>query len=347
MDRFDTSVSLIISAVVGAGVFALPILAKDVGLSSVFLILVAFLYMLGLGYLVIGMFPGTVEDEVERYLGVRARSAFIILEYAIIFLALTAYLVGLKTHLGVSDILVFAVVAVPLMMQLHFPAAFMNLLAFFILTFISFMTLAAIPGMEIPEKFIDIATLTSPSGFQSAVFLFLAASFAFFGHNMIPRIRNILRNKKTTEKVFYTALSIVFLLYLPFSVAISGMGVDDMATAFLSRVLVEPWASITSLLAVIVFYTSFVFLGLKVLDDIGHTGESIVLVLLGSAVLYYMVQLAAIPFHLIVSAAGLGVTTYSAVLSLAAVRAKKLLPVAYSTLALTAIVWVSLILQVF
>lgn len=347
MDRFDTSVSLLISATVGAGVFALPILAKTVGLSSVFIILAAFAYMLGLGYLIIGMFPGSVEDEVERHLGERARAAIILVEYAIVFLALTAYLVGLKSHLGVSNILMFIVVAIPLIMQLHFPASFTNILAFFILAFVSSLTLIAIPGMELPAKFIDVATLITPTGMQAAVFLFLASSFAFYGHNMIPRVRNIIRNKKTTERVFYTAISIVFLLYLPFSVAVSGLGADDMATSFLVRVLSEPWSALTNLLAVIIFYTSFVLFGLKVLDDIGNTGESITLVIVGTAVLYYMTQLASIPFHLIVSAAGLGVSIYAFLVSLSAVRAKKHIPVAYSNLVFTTLLWISLILQFF
>ena len=347
MDRFDTSVSLLISATVGAGVFALPILAKTVGLSSVFIILAAFAYMLGLGYLIIGMFPGSVEDEVERHLGQRARAAIILVEYAIVFLAMTAYLVGLKDHLGVSDMLVFVVVSIPLIMQLHFPASFTNLLAFFILAFVSALTLISIPGMELPDRFIDVATLITPTGMQAAIFLFLTASFALYGHNMIPRVRNILRSKRTTERVFYTALSIVFLLYLPFSVAVSGLGADDMATSFLVRVLAEPWSSLTNLLAVIIFYTSFMLFGLKVLDDIGHTGESIALVILGTAVLYYMTRLAELPFHLVVSAAGLGVSIYAFIVSMSAVRAKKHVPVAYSNLAFTVLLWISLILQFF
>ena len=196
MDKFDTAVSLIISAVVGAGVFALPVISNQLGLMASVFILVAFVYMLGLGYVIIEMTPGTVEEEVEMQFGKKMRLFLKSIEYGIMFLALVSYIIGLKAHLPVHDFLIFSILALPLILELHFPAVFTQFLAFFILAFLSALTLGTVPSMEIPS------TLFSQSGFKvsSMISLFFASLFAFFGHNMIPRIRTILRNKKRTKK---------------------------------------------------------------------------------------------------------------------------------------------------
>ena len=273
MNKFDISVSLLISAIVGAGVFALPLLAKEVGILSIFIIFAAFIYMLGLGYLIVEMTPGTVEEEVETNLGPVARNVLKVSELAVIFLALVSYAMGLRIHLGAPHVLILSILIIPLVMELHFPAIFTRSLAFFILFFVSLMSLIAIPQMEVPVELFMTTTMTSPPtttvpapllGFESMIPLFMVGVFAFFGHNMIPRVRNILRSKESTKKAFYMAIAIVFLLYLPFAVSVSGLGVDGLATSYLSALFSEPLSSIIDLFAVIVFYTSFILIGLHV-----------------------------------------------------------------------------------
>ena len=232
----------------------MPTLAKYVGLLSIGFISVAFFFMLGLGYVIVEMSPSTIEEAVERHFGEGARKVLRVVEFAIMFLALTAYAIGLKTHLGMNDFLIFALFALPLVLELHFPAGFTQFVAFFTLVFVSLLTLGTIPSMEIPASLIPTQGIT----LFSTLAIFFASIFAFFGHNMIPRIRFILRNKRRTKKVFYTALSIVFLLYLPFAISVSGTGVSGLATKHIAQIFSDPFSSLVDLLAVVLFYTSFV-----------------------------------------------------------------------------------------
>jgi tyrosine-specific transport protein len=353
VDKFDTSVALLISAIVGAGVFALPVLARDVGLLSVFVIAAAFAYMLGLGYLVVELTPGTVEEEVERTLGTPARKALVAVETAVVLMALVAYVTGLNTHLGASELIVFSLVAIPLVMELHFPANFTQFLAFFILLFISILSLTTIPRMELPVQiFLRSTALSEPAAavgidLFAVVPLFLAAAFAFYGHNMVPRIRNILRNKDTTRRAFYMALAIVFLLYLPFAVSVSGVGVEGLATSYLKSFFQEPMSSIVDLFSVVIFYTSFIIFGLHAVGEFADRRQGTALVLIGTFLLYFIASFLAAPFEMLVAAAGLGVTIYAFFAALAGVMSKKLYPVPQAILGTTLLVWLALILQLF
>jgi hypothetical protein len=355
VDKFDTSVSLLISAIVGAGVFALPVLSREVGLLSVFIIFGAFIYMLGLGYLIIEMAPGTVEEEVETRLGPLARRILTVAELAVIFLALVAYAMGLKIHLGVPHLLVLSILIIPLVMELHFPAVFTSFLSFFILFFVSVLSIMTIPQMELPVQIFLRTTATSPpaaaaaapvAGIASMIPLFLVAAFAFFGHNMIPRVRSILRSKESTKKAFYMALAIVFLLYLPFAVAVSGTGVDGLASAYLAGFFSEPLSSIIDLFSVVVFYTSFILIGLHLVNMFEDKQRGMTLTLLGVFVLYFVAVFISAPFHLVVASAGVGVTIYAFLTSLAALKAKKMQYLPHAMITLTAVVWLFLFLQV-
>ncbi|GEM_PF-2796901 len=354
VDRFDTSVSLLISAIVGAGVFALPVLAKEVGLLSVFVIFAGFVYMLGLGYLIIDMTPGTVEEEVETYLGPHAKKALVVSELTVVFLALVSYALGLKIHLGVSHLLVMSILLVPLVMDLHFPAEFTSFLSFFTLFFVSLLTLITIPRMELPVQIFLRTTATTPPastvssplvGFDSMVPLFLVSALAFFGHNMIPRVRNILRSKESTKKAFYMTMSIILLLYLPFAVAVSGTGVDGLATRYLAGVFSEPLSSIIDLFSVVIFYTSFILIGLHLVGKFADRKRGVTATLLGVFFLYFIAFFINAPFHLVVASAGFGVTVFAFIVSLAALRARKLGYLPHAMITFTSVTWFLLILQ--
>ncbi|MBR9680993.1 MAG: hypothetical protein GOU98_04190 [Candidatus Altiarchaeota archaeon] len=357
MDRFDTSVSLLISALVGAGVFGLPVLAKGVGLMSIFVIFFAFLYMLGLGYLIIEMFPGTVEEEVERYVGPWGVIVLILIEISIIFLALTSYAFAIKAHLGISDLAILTLLAIPLILELHLPANFTMFASFFTLAFVSLLSLLTIPRMELPlnifavtgSTMTDFANASTPPlmNLGSVVPLFLVALFAFYGHNMIPRIRNIMRSQSTTKKAFYMAISIVFLLYLPFAIAVSGTGVNGLATTYLSGIFGGPLASTIDLFSLLIFYMSFMVYGVHLVNDFGEKHKSVGIVVFGTAILYFLAQSLQVPFHMLIASAGLGVTIYGFLISLAGHNARKLKPIPTILLATTILTWIFLIIQIF
>lgn len=358
MDKFDTSVALLISSLVGAGVFAMPIFARQVGLLSVFVITASFLYMLGLGYLIIEMFPGTVEEEVDRYVGPWAGSAMLLVEISIIFLALTSYAMALKTHLGISDLSILIILLIPLILELHLPSNFTLFTSFFTLAFVSILSLLAIPRMELPVSIFlasgSIVTQTAkevvaPSliNLSAVLPLFLVGLFAFYGHNMIPRIRNVVRNQKTTKKVFYMAISIVFLLYLPFVISVSGLGVDKLATKYLSEYFTVPLSSTIDLFSLVIFYTAFMIYGTHLATDFGGRKKSTGLIIGGVAILYFLASLLQVSSMMVIAAAGFGVTLYAFLVSLAGHNAKKLFPVPTLVLAGTVLTWLFLLFQVF
>ncbi|TRO61989.1 hypothetical protein E2P64_00455 [Candidatus Bathyarchaeota archaeon] len=342
-----------ISAIVGAGVFALPVLAKEVGLLSVFIIFGGFVYMLGLGYLIVEMTPGTVEEEVETNLGPLVKRILTTVEFAIIFLALVSYAIGLKIHLGVPHLIVLSILIIPLIMELHFPAVFTGFISFFILLFVSLLSLMTIPQMELPVEIFLSESVTAPpaavplpiTGFEAILPLFLVAVFAFFGHNMIPRVRNILRSKESTKKAVYMSLAIVFLLYLPFAVAVSGVGVEGLATYFLARFFSEPMSSIIDLFSVVVFYTSFILIGLHMVGMFKDKQRGTALTLLGTFALYFVTFFINAPFHLVIASAGFGVTIYAFLTSLAALKAKKMEYLPHAMIVLTSVVWLILLFQ--
>lgn len=354
VDKFDTSVSILISSLVGAGVFALPLLSRQLGLLSIIVLAGAFAYMLGLGYIVVELTPGTVEEEVELHLGQSARQVLVAAELAVVMLALTAYALGLRAHLGASSVVVFAILAIPLVMDLHFPANFTQFIAFFTLFFVSVLSLLVIPRMELPIGIALRQTATSPpvagtpaADLSAAAPLFLAAAFAFYGHNMIPHIRNILRDKAITRRAFYMALAIVFLLYLPFAVSVSGIGVDGLATTFIASYFSEPLSSIIDLFSVVIFYTSFIIFGLHLVGEFGDRQRGLTAVVGGTLLLYLIAGSLSAPFHLVVAAAGLAVTIYAFITAMAGMVAGKLRPVPQVLAGSTVLAWLFLLLQAF
>ncbi len=336
----DFSVSLLISAIVGAGVFALPSLAREAGMLSLLIVPAAFLYMLGVGHLIIEMFPGTVEEEVERELGEWGKHALVFVERAVILLALVAYALALRLHLGLSSLMVLALLAIPLLLELHPTSQITTTLAFFTLGFVSFLSLLALPRMELPYS---VADAVSAIDWKAGIPLFLAAIFAFYGHNMIPRVRNILRSEQKTRRAVYLALSVVFMLYLAFAVSVSGLKVTGLATTFLSGYAGGNMGVLIDLSAAIIFYASFIVMGLHLSLNMGKGGSAFVFA--GTAALYGLAVAAGAGFADIVAAAGLGVSIYGGLIGLAASR--KRIREGYAVLSASAAVWVILLFQFF
>jgi hypothetical protein len=243
----------------------------------------------------------------------------------------------------VNEFVVFAFLLIPLVMELHFPASFTKFLAFFTLGFISILTLGTITAMEIPTSIVPESGLF----LKDLLLLFLGSCFAFFGHNIIPRVRMILRDKAQTKKVFYTAISIVFLLYLPFAVSVAGTGITGIATKHLAELFSGPLGALIEISAVIIFYTSFVIFGLHTLGEFGFNLKGLALMLSMVVAAYYITMMFGMNFQSVICFAGFLVTLYTGIASVTAIKSGTEVKFAYYLLVLTVLMWAGLVAALF
>ena len=140
---------------------------------------------------------------------------------------------------------------------------------------------------------------------------------------------------------------IVFLLYLPFAISVSGVGVSELSTKYLAGIFSNPLASLIDLFAVIIFYTSFIIFGLHLVSDFTNRQKGLGLVVGGTFILYFFASLLGAPFHVLIAAAGLGVTIYAFLVALSAFLSEKLFPVPQLIMGLTGLMWLILLIQLF
>jgi len=315
--RFDAALSLLISATIGAGVFALPAFARPLGIYSLVFILLAFLYSIFLSYTILNFAPGTVEDDVEKILGRPAREILECVDKIIILLALSAYAIAMNSHLKMNPLILLIFLFIPLFLNLHFPAAFSFVLAISILIFLS---ATSIYNLHI------ISSYPSPSlNAKIAALLLFSSYFAFFNHNMIPRIRNILRRIPSVKNAVDLSAFLAFLAYAPFTLTTLALGEADLST----KVLVEAYspipASLVAIFSILLFYTSFILLGLhlqeKAREMVGSAAS--LAVIAATAFLYMLAYLLKIPFSVQIATAGFCVSIYGLIVGIAGMKAKK------------------------
>ena len=126
---FTEGLTVMLTSIIGAGVFALPVFARELGLMSILYLLVAYLFSMALGYVILMFTPGTVDDEVGRVFGKKFAGLPFLLDTVISLLALTAYIIGVQSHLQADIFVLLFFMFVPLMFHLHFPASFSRGLA--------------------------------------------------------------------------------------------------------------------------------------------------------------------------------------------------------------------------
>jgi len=313
--RFDEGLALFISAVIGAGIFALPVLASQVSPLYVFAVLsVSLLFSLFLGYSLLDLAPADVEDEVERVLGSKARLLFHLINLSILLLSLTAYTVALQYHLKTNIVFLLILLFIPLFFNITFPAAFSLSLALFILFFLGAVSLANL-------SLVEHTALSTSNIFLSP--LLAASYFAFFGHNMIPRIRHIVRNIERVKEIIMEGLLITFLIYTSFTLSTAYLGTGETATLVLTQVYKEPLSSFIALAAVVIFYTSFILLGIHLQEMLpGQKYSSLIVVLLVSS-LYGLVKFLSLPFAILIASAGFAVSLYGLIVGVTALKARK------------------------
>jgi len=313
--RFDEGLAFFISAVIGAGVFALPVLANQVSPFYVLIsITIALLFGVFLGYTILNLAPAEIEEEVERVLGKKARIVFHLFNLSIILLALTAYCLALQEHLKTSLVILLFLLFIPLFFNVTFPAAFSVSLAVFILLFLGIISLSNL-------SFLETVKLST-----SNIFLppFIAAAyFAFFGHNIIPRIRNIVRNLREVKEIVLEGLLLAFLVYLPFTLSTAYLGKGEIATILLSKIYKEPASSIIALIAVLIFYTSFILFGLHLQDMLPPNKFNPLLIVGITSMLYWIVKRFSIGFPILIASAGFVVCLWSLIVSIVAFKVRK------------------------
>ncbi len=313
--KFNEGLSLLLVTIIGAGVFALPVLASEV---SPFYVLISlslgFLFSVFLGYTVLSFAPADIEEEVERVLGYWGRLAIHLTNISILLLSLTAYMMALEYHLNTSMFMLLLLLLVPLLFHITFPAAFSMTLSAFLVAFLAVISISNLHFVE------HVSVVTRPIFLPP---LIAASYFAFFGHNVMGRLRNIVRNISKVKEIVMLSAIIVFLLYLPFVLSTAYVGFGKIATLTLASLYGEPYSSLISLSASVIFYTSFILLGIHLKEMFPRQKYSSLFIVAIIAALYYVVRVADIPFAILISTAGFAVSIWAIIVSVAALKSKR------------------------
>ncbi|HAL50069.1 TPA: hypothetical protein DDY56_00870 [Candidatus Uhrbacteria bacterium] len=277
---FIKSVQSLIGTVIGVGIFGLPYVSSQAG------------YFVGLGYLIIlgivsyilvhayGQISialnnhNRISKSVEQFLGTFWGRVASVALFCSNWGAMLAYIIigGEFLHALLYPII-------------HFPVLYFQLAFFIVSAFILIGGLGFVSRMEVVSVFILLILLIVIMGGSvpyvdlnnlmyidtSLVFLpFGVVFFAFGGLGTVPEMRDILgRHKQMIGRAIAFGLGIVGLIYLLFSaivVGVTGTGTTEEAILGLGNV-VGSWAIIVgSLIGLFAVFTSFIILGVQVMD---------------------------------------------------------------------------------
>ena len=312
---FTEGLAVMVTSIVGAGVFGLPEFAKNLGWMSAFYLLLAYLFSILLARVVLSFTPGTLDEEFERAFGKKYGKLTELLDMVISLLALTAYIVGVQSHLQANIFILLFFMFIPLMFHLHFPASFSIGLTAVI---VAFMTSLSFVNLKFAGGF-------PATGFSPAFggMLLAAAYFAFFGHNMIPRVRTIIQHTKEAWKAIIISFTAVFVLYALFTLTTIPIGGSGLSTVVLSRFYEGSTPSTIALFAALIFYTSFILIGLHLQEKVGHTPRASLLTVVAALALYALTEIFSIPFSSIIASAGFAVSLYAVLAGVTALKIRK------------------------
>ena len=309
---YQEGFATLLAAIIGAGVFALPGFARQLGWYSIIFIFLALMFSLGLGYLILAFTPGSVEDEVERVWGKKVAYFFKLINISITLLALVAYVTGAQAHLDTNIIVLLFFMFIPLFLNLNFPQTFSFVLALFTMFF---LMLISASNLNHITSF-PVASMN----WGYAGLLMGAAYFAFFGHTLIPRVRVMVKKVNKVWELLLITLSIAFVLYLVFTLTTLPLGVSDLATTMLETFHSGNLSTFVSLSAILIFYTSFILYGLHLQDLTGRSPLTSGLMVISVVIIYLLTQWMGMPFRVIIAAAGFCISAYAFVVALTALR---------------------------
>jgi len=278
--KFLRAVGTMVGSIVGVGVFGLPYVFAQSGfvVGAIWLLVLAVLLTtLQLMYAEVCVQTGDgghrLVGFVEEYLGKRWRPWALAALAGTLWGAMLAYLIvgGHFLHLlfgtafgGPEELyalLLAAVVCVLVWRGLGFVSKIEVWIIGALLFLFAFMTLAALPHVEIKNLFVD------PEWHQ-VLLPFGVVLFSLAGVGVVPEMKDILGRKQQSQlpRAVLTGMVIITLIYLAFSAAVVGAtGANTSQIAFdsLVPVLGGAFAVVGSVLGAMTVFSIYMILGIE------------------------------------------------------------------------------------
>lgn len=318
VNRFDTALGLFLSTLIGAGVLALPSFANRLGIYAFPLLFLGFAFSVMLGFAVSDLGMRDIGLEIETLLGKRAKELFKAVNGIIAVLAMSAYAIGLKMHLGINFFLLAFVLCLPLIFDKKLPKNFNSYFMIFTVLFLGFVSVANLSDATIAKS--------SITALPAGLFL-LIAYFAFFGHESLPKARILVPNRQEIYRLVIYGCGIAFLAYTAFTLTTAPLGQTDLSTLNLVKLHSGIIGLLISLFTIVLLFSSFLIFGLRVRELFGGTPLSSLIILVLVSALYIVDQFYQIPFSILVALIGVFVSIYALIVSLARIRLRAMDPV--------------------
>ncbi len=266
-------ISLMLGAIVGAGILGIPfVIAKSGLLNGLILIVVV-----GLAIMLINLYVGEISlrtkgcheipKYAEIYIGKWAKHLMAISLFVGSVGALIAYIIGEGQSLSAIfggnaltfSLAFFVIVAFIMFGDLKYIAGselFINIVAFIAA---SLIIIFSVPF----AKFATVSIFNS--NFMGWFFPYGIILFAFAGMSAIPEVREELRNKKSLKKCILIGSLIPLVLYFIFAlvvVGVTGTGTTEISTIGLGKFIGQHMILFGNLFAIFAMSTSFLVIGL-------------------------------------------------------------------------------------
>ncbi len=278
------AITTLIGTIVGAGILGIPyVIAKAGVLYGFFIIL-----LIGIAFIFLNLFAGEIvlrtkgkhqlTGYAEKYLGAKGKVVMLIALFINIYGALTAYLIGegatIHAVLGVGTPLLYTLIFFAVMVFIIYKGVKATGKAELILISLLFLVVLALGIFSF-----DQISLTNFTSFDPLHFFlpYGVILFAFMASPALPEMAQVLGNQKhRMKKAIIIGSVIPIFLYMIFSLIIVGLvGLpqfeallpnERIATIALSIYSQPILGLFANLLAIITMLTSFLALGLALVD---------------------------------------------------------------------------------
>ncbi len=286
--QFIKAVVILTGTIIGAGVLAIPysIYASGYWLGILYLII------LGIAMIVLNLMLGEVvlrtkknlhiPEIIKLYLGKRGYILVLVAMSTLIYGGMSAYIRGAGDILNRIipaasfnwSIVFFAIGTYFIVKGLKFVSQWNIVFVSGMVLIIITIWLKAIYSQNIDWNQFNLQPTTS---FKDAFQPYGAILFSYFGVIAIPHIKTILGKKSyQMESVIQLGVLIPILLYSVFIslvIGVAGQDITPLAVISLGDKLGDQVLIITSIFAVIAMMTSFITMGLSMIESYIHFGK--------------------------------------------------------------------------
>jgi tyrosine-specific transport protein len=338
--QFIKAVATLIGTIIGAGVLAIPYTIYSAG----YWLGVLYLIILGIVIIILNLMLGEVvlrtkknlhiPELIKLYLGKKGYILVLIAMAILIYGAMSAYIRGAGDILNTIipsqsfnwSIVFFAIGTYFIIKGLKFVSQWNIIFVSGMVLIIITIWLKAIYSQDIDWSQFN---LQSTNSLKQAVRPYGAILFSYFGVIAIPQIKTILGKKSDQmELVITLGILIPILLYSVFVslvIGVAGNDITPLAIISLGEKLGSQVLIITSIFAIIAMMTSFIAMGLSMIESyiqFGKLKRSIAIILTTFPPMAFLVFDWAQFDTIIQYAGGIGVSIISILIILTFWRAK-------------------------